>query len=118
MKNLFGMSRRCILMIAPERLAELLNLPEGGRVVGVDWDAGRHLILIGVEGTSQGFPPPAKPPEITLQIEHLPIHRLLWPNDQASPVPMPEFNIGPRLVQTPLPPPEQAKAPFPGEEDA
>jgi len=115
--NLFGGDvRRCVLLLDLDVLAQLLYVPAGGRVVGVEYDHNRKLLKIGIEGGVSGsiVPPGGKPEEVIATIDHhAVIHIVRWPDDAASrpdarTVPIaggkPALNFGQNIMPPPVAP--------------
>ena len=53
--NLFGGGvRQCVMLISLQKLGELLYVPPGGAITGIEWDDRRKLVKIGVTGGPSG----------------------------------------------------------------
>ena len=105
MTDLFGSNLRCVFLLDLGALGQIINLPDGARVAGVEYDESRQLLKIGVEGAGCGRPAPETPPEMSGTISHFPAHVVGWPLTDAGNVPDTHMNLGPRLPQPPLGPP-------------
>ena len=115
--SLFGGGRRSVAVFSRECMAELLNLPPGTMITGIEWEDNRRLFRVGVEGASFGTLPPEEPFEIPdLRVSHYTHHKVEWPLGNVQVIDFrkddPEnptlsggtLNLGPRLSQPSLPP--------------
>lgn len=113
--TLLGGNRRCTLLMSFEALGQLLYIPAGGRITGVDYDHKRQLLLINVEGGVSGSvtPPGSKPEEVIAMVDHQDVHIVRWPDDAASrpdarTVPItgskPALNFGQNIMPPPVAP--------------
>jgi len=114
--TLFGGIRRCTLLMSLEALGQLLYVPAGGRVTGVDYDHKRQLLLIGIEGGVSGsvVPPGGSPEEVIAMVDHHEmVHIVRWPDDASRglggrtvPVPnsKPVLNFGQNIMPPPVAP--------------
>ena len=128
--NLFGGGvRQCVMLLSLQKLGELIYVPPGGAITGIEWDDKRKLIKIGVTGGVSGsiVKPGGTVQEVTGTVMNNTVSfvSLGWP-DQASadaeiegkpPSKAPALNMGLGLVKPPEPEkkPEEKILEFPSE---